>query len=442
MSQHPIISKKGLAMFKKIVLWFVAIYAMSTMFHVEKSHATVTNGEKKTDRAQEIQKVTINEQLSINIYVPHGEGEADTRYPTMYVMDGQYYFYNAIAYQKSLRNNVNASPEFIVVGINIKESPDDPELRRDLLGPNADKMIALLEKQVFPYVDQHYPSNQTRMYFGWQFAAGFGLELFSKRPNLIEGYFLASSPMFSDKRIPRVSKTLQKHKGLNNYFYLSLGETETHATSKHQALDKLLKQHAKNGIKSHYNLSANYNHQTTPLDSFTNGLAWYFSDYPDITFYSVDDIRNFGGVSAVKAYYSNRGKRYKISPAVGKQAKFSMFRHAAQANEWELFQQFEQELGEKEFSNTSLEYWYHFYGQFYMKNDALMKAEQLYKQGVQVYPTSHTLWAALAETYEKQGKLPLALDSYQKAKENIEQQEPDYSKYRGKVEILRKSVAQ
>lgn len=427
-------------MLKKTILLVMAVSTMSSLLFLKEALATGETKEDNNSNIQEVQHVTINEQLSLDIYVPNNARSVGKQYPTMYVMDGQFYLYNAIAYQKSLRHNVNVSPEFIVVGININESLATPAIRRELLGSDADKMIALLENQVIPYVEQHFPSNQTRMYFGWQFAAGFGLELFSKRPNLIEGYFLASSPMFSDKRIPRMSETLQKQKKFNNYFYLSLGETETHSTSKHQTLIKLLKQNEKIGIKSHYNLSANYNHLTTPLDSFTNGLAWYYSDYPDITFYSVEDIRRFGGISAVKAYYSNRGKRYNISPMVGQQAKFSMLRHAAQANDWELFQQFEQELGEPEFSSDSSEYWYRFYGQFYTKNSALIKAETLYKQGIQAFPSSHNLSAALADTYEKQGKLQLAFDTYQIAIEKTEKQHPDYSKYRKKIDILRESL--
>ncbi|MCJ8321234.1 MAG: alpha/beta hydrolase-fold protein [Colwellia sp.] len=377
-------------MLKKMISCIVAFSVLSTMFHLNKTHAADIDNGNKITQLKELHKVVINEQLSIDIYVPQGDRTSGKQYPTMYVMDGKYYFYNAIAFQKSLRHNVNKSPEFIVVGININDLPDNPNLRRELLGDSADKMISLLENQVFPYVDKHFPSNHTRMYFGWQFAAGFGLELFSKRPNLIEGYFLASSPMFSDKRIPRLADTLQKHKGLNNYFYLTLGETELHATSKHHTLSKLLKQHEQNGIKSHYNLSDNHNHQTTPLDSFTSGLEWYFSDFPDMTFYSVDDVGKFGGASAVKEYYNNRGSRYNISPKVGKQARFSMFRHAAKEDDWETFQSFERELGEYELTDKSSEYWFKFFGQFYQKNTPF-RAEKLYKQAVEVHPTSHHL---------------------------------------------------
>jgi len=426
-------------MLKNIVFCFVVFCALNTVFYVEKSQASSSNNGEKVEHIREIRNLVIDEQLSIDVYVPHSKDDAGKRYPTLYVMDGQYYFYNAIAYQQSLRHNVNASPEFIVVGINIEEPLDDPDFRRNLLGINTDKMIATLEKKIIPYIDEHFPSDQTRMYFGWQFAAEFGLELFSKRPNLIEGYFLASSPMFSDKRIPELSDTLQKHQELNNYFYLSLGETETHATSKHQTLDSLLKQHKKSGVKSHYNLSAKHNHQTTPLDSFTQGLAWYFSDYPDITFYSVDDIRSFGGASAVKAYYSNRGKRYQLSPEVGRQAKFSMFRHAAQENEWELFQQLEQELGSL---HTQSPYWSHFFGRFFLKHGAYDKAKNLFKMGLDIDSEVHQLWAALAEVSEKQGRFKLALDGYQKALKNSEQQESEHSKYRQKVEMLEKFVAQ
>jgi len=421
--------------------WLIVVFITAAcLIYSDKSQASTTTLGEKIERVKEIYSVSINDHLSIDIYIPDGIGKTDQRYPTIYVMDGQHYFHSAIAFQKSLRNRVNASPKFIVVGLNTEKLDDVPRGRYNLYGTNTNDTIELFEKKIIPYIDKNYPTNKTRMFFGWQFAAGFGLDLFSKRPNLIEGYFLASSPTFTKNRISRTSELLSKSENLNNYFYLSLGETETHATNNHQRLDKLFQQHEKIGIKSRYNLSEKYNHQTTPLDSFSNGLEWYFSDYPDITFYSVDEIQEFGGISAIKAYYQKRGARYQISTKVGEQAKFSMFRHAAQANEWELFQEFEKEMGEYMPSKTTSEGWYHLYGNFYIKNSAFAKAEKLYQQAVEVYPASHKLWSILGDVAEKQDKLTLAVKNYRNALANANQQDEEYSKYKEQVKRLSKSL--
>ena len=113
-----------------------------------------------------------------------------------------------------------------------------------------------------------------------------------------------------------------------------------------------------------------------------------------------------------------------------------MFRHAAKEDDWETFQSFERELGEYELTDKSSEYWFKFFGQFYQKNTPF-RAEKLYKQAVEVHPTSHHLWAGFAEANEQLGKVKLALNGFQKAMENSTAQEPEYSIYQQKIEILR-----
>jgi len=51
------------------------------------------------------------------------------------------------------------------------------------------------------------------------------------------------------------------------------------------------------------------------------------------------------------------------------------------------------------------------------------------------------LWFALAELYEKQGKLKLALDGYQEALKTSAQQESAYKKYQRNIDVLNKSMA-
>ena len=425
----------------KINLLIVTLVAISSFFYSGDALSSNSEFGKSIKRETKIRSISLNSKLSIDVYVPNGFNNSSQKYSTMYVMDGEHYFTNAIAFQKSLRNNVNASPEFIVVGLNTEKLDEVPRGRYDLFGTNTDDTIELLENTIIPYVDNNFPTNKTRMFFGWQFAAGFGLDLFAKRPNLFEAYFLASSPTFTQNRIKRTAELLNQRKNLNNYFYLSLGTTEKHATNNHKKLEELFKRSGNSNIKVHYNLSNLYNHQTTPLDSFSNGLLWYFSDYPDITFYSVKEIKEFGGIAAVKKYYEQRGKRYQIDTTIGEQARFSMFRHAVQEGNWAFYQKIEKETGEYMPDKTSSENWYHFWGDFYLKHESYIRAEKLYSQAVKVYPESHNLWSILGNIAEKQDQLDLALRHYTNALIHVDNKHDQHAVYKSQIKQLKELLS-
>ncbi|GAA6154200.1 hypothetical protein NBRC116587_36220 [Pseudoteredinibacter isoporae] len=392
----------------------------------------------------EIQHVRVNKDVSLDIYLPESANKQPSetqksptqskRYPVLYVMDSQRYFYSALGYQKTLRDGANISPEYIVVGINTSNVAMS---RQHFLQTDANQTIKLIRDAIIPYVDTHYPSNEKRAYFGWQFAAMFGLDLFNAAPELFEAYFLASGQHYSEAQLATLEENLKRANTLNLHVYLSLGKMETHTLSGHTTMATMFEKYQPKGIRwkfSHFDrFSIRYDHHTTPLESLSHGLEWYFSDYPDLTFYSLDDIEQFGGVSAVKAYYRKRAKRYSVSADVGEQAKFSMFRHAAQENNYRLFSIFEKELGPFEATG-----WYGFFAQFFFNNQQFERAAQLYQSGLSNRPDDHRYWGGLAQTYESMIRHQDALKYYRGALTRTKAGSPDATTYQQAISRLTK----
>ena len=143
--------------------------------------------------------------------------------------------------------------------------------------------MSLIAKTIVPFVEEHYPAGGERIYFGWQFAAMFGLTLFNEYPSLFNGYLLASGPYYGEQQLKATAQVLKNNKDLNTRFYLSLGEQEKHALPGHQSLTELFDANASSGVQYKYNyfdrFSKRYDHFTAPLDCFTHGLDWYFSGF-------------------------------------------------------------------------------------------------------------------------------------------------------------------
>lgn len=151
----------------------------------------------------EIDIVTISAKQTISIYLPDDYKNNKQHYSVMYVVDGERYFLNAITYQKNLvwQDKV---PAFIVVGINTNNVE-----RRQLLRRNSGEFIQQLATTIIPYIEQHYRTSGKRMYFGWEMAGGFALELLAQQPELFDNYFLASSTHFTKNRLEQLKVNLK-----------------------------------------------------------------------------------------------------------------------------------------------------------------------------------------------------------------------------------------
>ena len=63
-----------------------------------------------------INSKTLKQDREIQIYLPDSYESSKEKYPVLYILDGQWFFANGVAIQKSLRTP-GAIPEMIVVGI-------------------------------------------------------------------------------------------------------------------------------------------------------------------------------------------------------------------------------------------------------------------------------------------------------------------------------------
>jgi predicted alpha/beta superfamily hydrolase len=164
-----------------------------------------------------IHSLALDNHQELTIYLPESYDAGKNKFPVMYVIDGDKYFLNAITYQKTLIWQ-SKSPDFIVVGINI-----DKDKRRELLGEKSQEFINVFQNKIISYVENNYRTNSKRMYFGWELAGDFALDLFSKKPNLIDAYFLASSTNFSQERIDSVESILKSKISMAKFFIILWG---------------------------------------------------------------------------------------------------------------------------------------------------------------------------------------------------------------------------
>lgn len=101
----------------------------------------------------------LNQERGIQIYLPDSYESSIQNYPVLYLLDGQRFFTNGVAIQKSLRTPI-ALPEMIIVGINSSNS-----LRRTLYGKESEKFTSFLKEEVIRFIDTNYRTNKDRIIF-------------------------------------------------------------------------------------------------------------------------------------------------------------------------------------------------------------------------------------------------------------------------------------
>jgi len=358
------------------------------------SYAQIKEVKNTVGKTIVLKSEILNQEREIQIYLPEDYQTSNEKCPIIYVFDSQKYFLNAVAYQQNLRFQ-NETPGFIVVGIKTKDSE-----RSKLYNSESTKFSAYLEKELLPYIDKTYrtlPSE--RVFFGWQRAAAFGIEVLASKPGLFKGYFLASPTFLTEQRVADVGKLLSRKPSLNNYLYFTLGTVEAWSLDSTNSLAELLKKKAKNKLNWNYDLFDNENHYSTTIVTMNKGLKTFFKEYAPIRYYSLQEFKNDGGIAGVKKLFKNRGDRYQISKKVHDDTKRYLFLLAVRENNFKVFNALDKEFPTY-LASFSRDNMFERFGQFYVLHKAYKKAIQYYKKGVQKFPKSVQLSTRLKEVNE------------------------------------------
>jgi len=351
----------------------------------------------------------LNQEREIQIYVPEDYDQSNEKCPVIYVFDSQKYFLNAISYQQNLRFNQETSA-FIVVGIKTINNE-----RAKLYNTESSTFSDYLENELIPFIDSNYRTLKSeRVFFGWERAAAFGIEVFATKPNLFKAYFIASPTFLTAERISDVGKLLDITPAFNNYLYFTLGEVEAWSLDNTNSLAELLNTKAKDKLRWKYDLFKDENHYTTPIVTMNKGLKSFFKDYAPIRYYSLEEYKKAGGITGLNELFKNRGERYQISKEVHSDTKRYLFLLTVRENDYLAFTKLEKEFPSflTSFSRDNM---FERFGQYYVENKAYERAISYYKIGVQKFPNSTRLYNRLGEVYKLTGKIKESKDAFKNA---------------------------
>ncbi|MEJ2582656.1 MAG: alpha/beta hydrolase-fold protein, partial [Acidobacteriota bacterium] len=140
-----------------------------------------------------IQSKILDEERTILVSTPAGYDQSSQRYPVLYMTDGDAHFTHTRGTVDFLVRN-GLMPEVIVVGVTNTDRTRDltpNHIASRTIGERvfesptsggAPKFLIFFEKELFPYVDEHYRTNPMRLFSGHSFGGLFALNAFFSKP--------------------------------------------------------------------------------------------------------------------------------------------------------------------------------------------------------------------------------------------------------------------
>jgi predicted alpha/beta superfamily hydrolase len=247
----------------------------------------------------ELKSKATGQDYTLFVSLPKSYSDKDTtRYPVLYVLDGNFMFPVMNAFQ-SLLSETRETQEMIVVGIGYHtnsilgsttfRTPDytptkdtafenmlQREMNMEVKTGGANKFIQALKQDIFPFIEKRYRSKE-RGLAGHSFGALFGAYVVVQEPALFNKYLLSSISMFWDNQV-----LLQKeesffkagNRDLNAQLFVSVGAQEgfMDMIPGMQRFTTALRSHQYQGLAIEERVLPNEGHASAFLTAFNQGI--------------------------------------------------------------------------------------------------------------------------------------------------------------------------
>ena len=319
----------------------------------------------------------MNEDRMLWIYTPDTSLASSTRYPVIYLLDGDGHFLHAAGVVQFLSSN-NRMPQMMIVGISNTNRTRDltpPPADTALPGSGgADTFLRSIKEELIPYVDAHYKTSPYRVLIGHSFGGIFALNALLKRPDLFNSYVIISPSLWwgKDTLVNQVLGLLKNPTKGKTFVYETVGNEGPRMVTPALRLKELIDNRPADGLEWKIKLMDAEDHGSIVHRSIYDGMEFIFSPW------------RFRG-SLVAAGMAGLERHFR-----------------------ELSDRYGYQIDVPELVVNNLGYQYLF-------QNRLEEAIDVFKWNVQHYPDSWNVYDSLGEAYAKKGETRLAIENYEKS---------------------------
>ncbi|PKV50168.1 hypothetical protein ATE84_2218 [Aquimarina sp. MAR_2010_214] len=392
------------------------IFLIQFGLNVFSQHTTISIGERYN-----IESSVLNETRSYTIYLPPSYvNENDSKYPVLYLLDGDYNFHHVTGIVEQLSSISKKIPEMIVVGISDSGHENyinNMTLNDTVSNPNGrfKKFLKFINTELKPTIKKQFKTANFELISGHSLGGYFVINALLDSPKSFNAYIAISPSLWQIdyKTKDKLNAFFDNNSNLNRHLYLSLGDEEGMGVlgfvDQYDILtfaDKYYKNEPLgiNFVFKHY---PEENHNSVGLISVNNALKHFFKSY-DINSDELSKLKTFKEYkNRIKAYSKLMGDDFKI-PTHHLEYLTTKFHE----NEVE-FLVLEKEVKAK--YSSSISDFNNALGNIYIKNSKTVKAIKLLESNCSSYPNEPKYLSNLAKAYFKNNNKEKAIKTFEKA---------------------------
>jgi predicted alpha/beta superfamily hydrolase len=299
-----------------------------------RSVAAPSCSDGQTDTAH-VHSIVLAQDRAVLVRLPKGYCESTSRYPVLYMMDGDKYL-------DVLRGTIDfliandRIPPLIVVGLT------HPDRNHDLTPTSASALTSdgrpsplptsgggqafrtFIATELIPFVDRQYRTAPYRVLFGHSFGGLFAVDVMLTQPDLFHAYIAASPSVWWDNEyeIHQLARAIEESKVPHTLLYLSIAnESDISRNAFAQFLERARSQRNA-GL---YVVSQTFDdeeHASSLAPAFYGGLKAVFAGWPIPR--DANSRIPLGGLEGLEASYSARGRILGYPVAVPEDAYVSL----------------------------------------------------------------------------------------------------------------------
>jgi predicted alpha/beta superfamily hydrolase len=335
-----------------------------------------------------LKSTVLGEDRTILVRTPAGYEHNGERYPVLYMTDGAAHFVHTCATVEFLARN-DRMPEMIVVAIEntdrtrdltptrIGGGPDGPQPHFATSG-GADRFLDFVEKELIPVVEERYRTHPYRVFAGHSFGGLLGVHAFATRPDLFNACISVSPSLWWDNALPvRKTEELFASRGeLNRSIYVTLGDEPGDMLDAFNRFRRLLEKKSPSGLEWGAARLADEDHGSVVMRSHYDGLRHVFKDWRPPVDPQTGALA--GGIDGYEAHTKKLSKKYGFPVGIPERILNAFGYQLLAAGK---------------------------------TGDAI----RVFERNVRHHPASANVYDSLGEAYERDGRLDLARENYEKA---------------------------
>jgi len=357
---------------KQLIIVVVCCFLSINSFAQEED-AKITIGVNHT-----IKSSILDQDRTIQIYLPDSYTDSKQSYPVLYILDGQWFFSSGVAIQNALRTP-GAIPEMIVIGIK-----NSNPLRRSLFGDENKKFTDFLKNELIHYIDSNFRTTQERVIFGWEAAAYYISELILEETEMFNGGIITDGGYASENLV----KEFRSEKDI--YLFIANSRKDIYNIGSTDAFSEILKMNEPKNLIWKYDLFNDEVHKSLAYVAMYKGLKFYYHNYESPTIESIQQYNDLGGMDYLTAFSKERAKRFGGDGNIDDDAKNRLIWLAFNRNNFEYFNLFMTEFADVlSTERYASAYWQNRFGQFYLQHKDYANAIKYFNTGLTLYPNTN-----------------------------------------------------